>query len=205
MSIEIRQENHRSLSEYAAIPTAFEAREAIRLVAVGAAPNPLPRRVISRRFRKDYDAIPGNGPAEWHARFAVDRARFMAAYEQARRVGGAVVIIEPSDVARLGGDPPFALLWDVRVAPEARGRGIGHALLRAAELVAREAGCRGIVAETQDINFAACQLYAHTGYVIRSIDPTAYPDIAGETQIVWAKSFEVPWHPASVRCSRRAI
>jgi hypothetical protein len=27
---------------------------------------------------------------------------------------------------------------------------------------------------------------------LRRIDPTAYPDIAGETQIVWAKAFELP-------------
>lgn len=192
MSIEIRSENQSSLTEYAATPIAFAVREVIGAVTAGGAPNPLPRRGIARAFRKDYDAIPGNGPAGWPARFAVDRARFMAAYDQGRRVGGAVVIVEPSDVARLGGEPPFALLWDVRVAPAARGRGIGRALLRAAETVTQETGSRGLVAETQDINVAACHLYARAGYDIIRVNPTAYPDIAGETQIVWAKSFELP-------------
>ncbi|MDQ6718678.1 MAG: GNAT family N-acetyltransferase [Gemmatimonadota bacterium] len=192
MSVEVRRENHPSLTEYAATVTAFEVREAIGPVSAGAAPHPLPRRVVSPAFRKDYDAIPGNGPDGWHARFAVDRAHFLAAYDHGRRVGGAVVIVEPADVARLGGDTPFALLWDVRVTPEARGRGIGRALLDAAGLAAREAGCGGMIAETQDINVAACQLYANAGYSILGIDPAAYPDIPGETQIVWTKSFELP-------------
>ncbi|HEV8215590.1 MAG TPA: hypothetical protein VGP95_07145 [Gemmatimonadaceae bacterium] len=47
------------------------------------------------------------------------------------------------------------------------------------------------IAETQDINLAACCLYAHAGYRIIRIDPTAYSDFVGETQIVWAKSFEL--------------
>jgi GNAT superfamily N-acetyltransferase len=191
VSIEIRREDHRSLTEYAVIATAFEVREAIGPVAAGRAPNPLPRRVVSPSFRKDYDAIARNDPDGWPARFAVDRARFIAAYDHGRRVGGAVVIGEPSDVARLGGDPPFALLWDVRVAPVARGCGIGRALLGAAETAAREMGCRGMISETQDINVAACLLYAHAGYTVLSIDPAAYPDLVDETQIVWAKSFEL--------------
>ena len=189
MSIEIRHEDHGSLAEYAATPPAFEVREAIDKVIIGRPPSPLPRRAVSPACRKDYDAIPGNGPGGWQARFAVDRARFIAAYDDGRRLGGAVVIVEPSDVARLGGDPPFALLWDIRVAPATRGCGVGRALLDAAEAAAQEMGCHGLIAETQDINVAACHLYAHAGYIIGRVDPTAYPDNAGETQIVWAKSF----------------
>lgn len=190
MSVGIRREDHRSLTEYAAIATSFEVREAIGPLTAGPAPDPLPRRAVGPAFRKDYDAIAGNGPDGWHARFAVERACFMAAYDDGRRVGGAVAIVDPADVARLGGDPPFALLWDLRVAPEARGCGVGRALLGAAQAAAREMGGRGMTAETQDINVAACRLYAHAGFIIVRVDPAAYPDIAGETQIVWAKSFE---------------
>src|SRR3954466_9559701 len=95
VSIEIRREDHRSLTGYAATATVFEVHEAIGPVTPGRAPTPLPRRVVSPAFRKDYDAIAGNGPVGWHARFALDRARFVAAYDRGRRVGGAVVIVEP--------------------------------------------------------------------------------------------------------------
>ena len=169
VSIEIRHEDHGSLAEYAATPPAFEVRGAIDKVIIGRPPSPLPRRAVSPACRKDYDAIPGNGPGGWQARFAVDRARFIAAYDDGRRLG--------------------ALLWDIRVAPATRGCGVGRALLDAAEAAAQEMGCHGLIAETQDINVAACHLYAHAGYIIGRVDPTAYPDNAGETQIVWAKSF----------------
>jgi ribosomal protein S18 acetylase RimI-like enzyme len=189
--IEIRRDDHLSLSEYALIAAAFDVREAVDRVPTGRAAMPLPRRVVHRAFRKDYDAIPGNGPAGWRRRFAVDRAYFMGAYDHGRRVGGAVAIVEPSDVMRLGGEPRSALLWDIRVAPSARRNGIGRMLLAAAEAAAQAAGCNGIVAETQDINVAACQLYAHAGYIIARVDPNAYPELPMETRIVWAKAFDV--------------
>ena len=62
VSIEIRHEDHGSLAEYAATPPAFEVREAIDKVIIGRPPSPLPRRAVSPACRKDYDAIPGNGP-----------------------------------------------------------------------------------------------------------------------------------------------
>jgi GNAT superfamily N-acetyltransferase len=191
VSIEILRDDQPSLTEYAAIAAAFDVCEAIDGMLTGRAPMPLPRRVVCPAFRKDYDAIPGNGPAGWRTRFAVDRAYFMAAYDHGRRVGSAVAIVEPSDVARLGGDPHFALLWDVRVAPAARGNGIGRMLLAAVESATRAAACDGIAAETQDINVAACQLYARAGYIIASVDPKAYPELPMETRIVWAKAFEI--------------
>jgi len=192
VSVEIRREDYHSLTDYAVVSIAYEVREAVNALTTGAAPLPLPRRVVTPAFRKDYDAIPGNHPDEWSTRFAVDRAHFISAYSMGGRVGGAVVIVDPSDVAQLGGDPGYALVWDLRVAPEARGHGIGRALLMAAEASVQEIGGAGIVAETQDVNVAACQLYARAGYVITSIDSKAYPELSGELQIMWSKIFEFP-------------
>jgi hypothetical protein len=118
--IEIRCEDHRSLTEYAATAAGFEVLAAVGPLAAGRPPDPLPRRAVRPVFHKDYDAIAGNGPDGWHARFAVDRARFLAAYLRGRRAGGAVVITDPTDVEGLGGSPPFAILWDIRVAPDSR-------------------------------------------------------------------------------------
>ena len=186
MSVEIRREDHRSLSAYAAISIAFDVREAVQLpVDEGS----LRCRRVSPAYRKDYDAMPGNHPRDWRTRFAVDRAEFMAAYSGGARIGGAVAVVEPSDVVRLGGENPFALLWDLRVAPDARGRGIGRALLAAMEERMHEIGVPGSLVETQDVNVAACRLYASAGYAIRRIDASAYPDLPGETQIIWTRPF----------------
>lgn len=90
--------------------------------ALGTTRPPLPHHIVASPYRKDYDAVPDNHPEDWSRRFAVDQARFIAAFSGAQRVGGAVLIVDPSDVARLGGQRGFALLWDLRVALEVRGR-----------------------------------------------------------------------------------
>jgi ribosomal protein S18 acetylase RimI-like enzyme len=105
------------------------------------------------------------------------------------RVGGAVVILDAHDVMQLGGEPELALLWDLRVAPAARRRGVARALLAEVEAIARAAAVRGVVAETQDVNIPACQLYAGAGYVVSAVDANAYPDLPGETRVMWTKRF----------------
>jgi ribosomal protein S18 acetylase RimI-like enzyme len=182
----VRSDN-RSLSAYAAIACAFEVREAVQAPVVGT--SAFQCRIVSPAYWKDYDAIPGNHPRDWPLRFAVDRAEFLAAYSGGERVGGAVAVVEHSDVTRLGGVFPLALLWDLRVAPEARGLGVGRALLAGMEERMRELGAAGIVAETQDINVAACRLYASAGYRITRVDAKAYAELPGETQIIWTKLF----------------
>ena len=187
MSVEIRREDFHSLGTYGEISTAFDVREALLTPIAG--DGALEYRVVSPSYRKDYDAIPGNHPRDWPARFAVDRAEFIAAYSHGKRVGAAVTVVEPSEVARLGGESLLALLWDLRVTPEARGRGVGRALLTAVEARGRELDLAGVTVETQDVNVAACRLYAGAGYRIDSVNANAYEELAGETQIIWTKRF----------------
>jgi ribosomal protein S18 acetylase RimI-like enzyme len=187
VSVEIRREDFRSLGAYGEISTAFDVREA--LLTPIARDGALEYRVVSPSYQKDYDVIPSNHPRDWPTRFAVDRAEFIAAYSHGKRVGGVVAVVEPSDVARLGGENPLALLWDLRVTPEARGRGVGHALLAAVEARGRELDIPGVTVETQDVNVAACRLYAGAGYGISSVDANAYDGFPGETRIIWTKRF----------------
>jgi GNAT superfamily N-acetyltransferase len=50
------------------------------------------------------------------------------------------------------GRDDVAVLWDIRVSPRERGRGIGSALFRAAGDWARARGCRWFKIETQNVN-----------------------------------------------------
>jgi GNAT superfamily N-acetyltransferase len=186
---EIRHMASCSIEEYIGIPSAFEVRHTLKLAAPGAPPLPLQHRPASASYHKDYDAIPGNHPRDWPSKFAINRAHCLAAYILHRHVGSALLIAEPNDVSGLGGDPHLALLWDIRVAPDVRGVGIGRALLGAVEEKARATGAIGIAVETQDNNLAACQLYAAAGYAIADIDSAAYPAFPDETRLVWTKSF----------------
>ena len=105
-------------------------------------------------------------------------------------MGGAVVIVDAEDVARLGGESRHALLWDLRVAPALRGRGIGRDLLAAAETEARAIGSSGLVVETQDVNAVACSLYSHAGFSLVRADRSAYENLPDEVQLIWAKRFD---------------
>ena len=203
MSVEIRRENHHSLTEYAGISSAYEVREVAYPLALGVPALPLPRVVATASSCKHYDAIPGNHPRDWPAQFAIDQARFLGAYGARRRVGGAVVIVASADAVRLGGNSGFALLWDVRVAPDVRGRGVGRVLLGAAEECARDAGAGGMVVETQSINVVACELYARAGYEITKVDADAYPELPGEVQVIWTKTFEVSAPSGGLHSRRR--
>lgn len=190
MHIEIRREDGRSLAEYASVPIAFEVRAAVdvTMLRIGAAD--LTYRSITPPRVKDYDAYSSNGPLCWSSRFAVDSWIILAAYnEQGERVGGLVVISEPAAIAEVGGRLSYAVLWDIRVIPSLRGRGVGGALLTAAEEMMRATGCRGLDAETQDINVAACGFYAARGFTLTAIVPAAYADAPSETKLVWTKSF----------------
>ena len=90
---------------------------------------------------------------------------------------------------RAGARPGEAVLWDLRVAPAFRRCGIGRRLMAAAAVSAKTAGRSGMAVETQDTNVPACRLYAACGYVLASVEPDAYKEIAGEARLVWVKAF----------------
>jgi GNAT superfamily N-acetyltransferase len=78
-----------------------------------------------------------------------------------------------------------AALWDIRVAPENRGRGIGTALFDAVTEWCRRNGYRRLKIETQNINVAACRFYLARGCYLGGIETHAYPDYPDEIELIW--------------------
>ena len=136
---------------------------------------------------KDYDALPGNHPLDWRTRFDVRGWGVLVARRDEERVGGAVIVARSADVALLQRRADVALLWDIRVAPAVRNRGIGAALLSAAEAWARTRGARALEVETQNTNVPACRFYARHGFVLRTVRRGAYPELPDEVQLLWCK------------------
>ena len=65
-------------------------------------------------------------------------------------------------------------VWEFLVLKEYQRRGIGTALMRKAEEVARKAGSRMIVLETQSCNVGAIVFYLGFGFDLVGFDRTAY-------------------------------
>jgi len=75
---------------------------------------------------------------------------------------------------RRGSD--LARLYSLVVAPEARGRGLGLALLRDAEAGARQRGAGRVRLEVREDNAPAIALYQAAGYLEQQSRPAYYED-----------------------------
>jgi ribosomal protein S18 acetylase RimI-like enzyme len=186
MRIDVREGPVAGIAGYAAISIAFEVRRILELAVIdgGLGGFTLSERAVDVPYVKDYDADDG-GPARWGERFDVSKWGLLGAWIGDRRVGGAAVAFDTPGVGMLEGRRDLASLWDIRVAPEARGRGIGAALFRAAMAWAAARGCRQLKVETQNINVPACRFYAAQGCVLGAIHRFAYPELPREVQLLW--------------------
>ena len=191
---EIRREQADRLADYAEVPIAFTVTSRLRFP--DEADGVDFRRAVEERvdppWVKDYDAIRGEGPTRWAKRFDLTNWVVLSAFLGPARVGGAVVAWHTEGVEMLEGRTDLACLWDLRVHPQHRGEGIGSRLVEEAVRWAAERGCRELTVETQDINVPACRCYAARGFRLRDVRPGAYPDLPGETMLLWSLDLSDP-------------
>ena len=110
-----------------------------------------------------------------------------AAFSDEEHVGSVAVVIDATQMYGPLSDGAESVLWDIRVRPDYRHRGVGGQLLAFAERLARLAGKQRLSVETQNNNVPACRLYVSAGFELRSIDRFAYPLLPNEVQLVWSK------------------
>ena len=197
MNIEVREEPITALAEYARVPIAFHVRQVLDLAVQdgGLGGFVLVERPVDVPWMKNYDDVAAERPTGWAARFDVSKWGLLAARAEGRLVGGAVVAFDTAGVEMLEGRRDLAVLWDIRVAPEVRGRGVGGALFRAAEAWAAARGCRRLKVETQSVNVPACRFYARQGCVLGAIHRFAYHQLPDEIQLLWYKDLAASPRP----------
>lgn len=194
MSIDIVSESAAHLPDYASVPMAVLVTErfegpAIQAMADGIVASATP---VSAPYWKNYDSYSGNSPADWTTRFDTSHWKIFVAYHDGRRAGGAVLIHGDAQIDLLDGRSDLALMWDVRVAADARRLGVGRALLEAVAGAAKRAECRALRVETQNVNVPACRFYQACGFVLETVRHQAYPDLPDEIQLLWTLSLTSP-------------
>jgi GNAT superfamily N-acetyltransferase len=187
MRVVVSEEPSTKFAQYAGVSIAFEVSSILDVAEQPPGHFVLTERSIDLSYVKDYDAMDGAQPERWARQFDVSNWGTFLARVDGRHVGGAVIVLKTPGLAMLEGRDDLAVLWDIRVSPEARGQGVGTALFRAAESWAKVRGCRRLKVETQNINVAACRFYARQGCVLTMVEHHAYPNLPNEIQLLWSK------------------
>ena len=187
MRIEVSEEKALDLQDYAQIRMSFEVRQVLDVVALddGLGGFTLSERNLPVPYLKDYDAI--ESPLQWQGSIDMSNWAFFVARAEGARLGGAAVAFDTAGLTMLEDRKDIAVLWDIRIATEARRQGVGAALFMAVEKWALAHGCRRLKVETQNINVPACRFYATQGCVLGAINRFAYPEFPNEAQLLWYK------------------
>ncbi len=186
MLIKVIEESLDSLSQYEKIPIAFCVKTHFIVTPIEKGLGGL--RFIEESvapYVKDYDVFESERPSAWAKRFDISRWGIFSAFDATRRVGGSAVAWRTPQVEMLEGREDLACLWDLRVHPDYRSKGIGHLLFSHAVEWARQKRCRRLKVETQNINVPACRFYVRQGCELRSINRHAYGEALDEIQLLW--------------------
>ena len=188
MSVTIAQLSADGYEAYGTVSPVFVARSALEceLLDDGLGGILLREKPITAPYRK-YGGDEEN-PSGWAKRYDLSRWGIFLAAIDGQPVGGAAVAPpSPGMIVADAGDD-IAVLWDLRVSPAQRRRGIGAALLHRCTEWARDKGYRVLGIETQNVNVPACRFYAKNGGQLAAIDRFAYstcPGLEHEAMLIW--------------------
>lgn len=184
MAVHIVDRDPEALEEYAGIPIRFEVTSVLQVQE--ASPPDLGFTLTEKpveSWTKDYDV--DDRPMRWRRRWDMSNWGFFLALDGDTAVGGCVVAWKTEGVHRLLGRDDIAALWDIRVHPEHRRKGVGKALFARAAAYGRERDCLYLRIETQNINVSACRFYESQGAVLGGVDRFAYSDYPDEVSMDW--------------------
>jgi GNAT superfamily N-acetyltransferase len=187
MKISIVEETPEVLPEYEKVSISFRVETYFRveLFTKGLQGIKLIEETAETPFLKDYDTIVVEKPTQWVKRFNIENWGILSAFVDGQRVGGAAIAWKTPEIFMLEGREDLACLWDLRVAPDYRNKGVGRELFARALAWARARNCRLFKVETQNINVPACRFYASQGCELGAINRFIYPEEMNETQLIW--------------------
>lgn len=196
--VSIRQITAEQFAPYDALPMRFTVTSVLRVDVVdgGLGGFRLTEEQLATPYVKDYDAQGDDNPTAWARAYDTSRWGIFLAMDADLAVGGdrpvgGMAVVPDASMCPAGPFPrrDIAVVWDIRVHPDAQRRGVGTALIRHAAGWARAQGCGQLVFETQNVNVPACRFYARMGCTLgAAIHRFGYagsPDTAHETMLLW--------------------
>jgi len=173
------------LSELSGISIAFEVTAELVFTKDNSGCYNTTLRALDRPYLKDYDAIPGNKPEDWLRQFDTRNWGLILAKEGDEVAGACLLAWKSPGVDMLEGRDDLAVLWDLRVDPLRRGKGIGTMLFKASTDWARSHGATELKIETQNNNVQAVKFYQKQGCRLMKVIPGAYPDFPDEAMLLF--------------------
>jgi ribosomal protein S18 acetylase RimI-like enzyme len=186
-SVVIKQIGAEEYSRYAEVTPEFMVMSVLEVepVAMGIGGLSLRETPVAHPYLK-YDQ--DEDPPDWARKYDLaDWGIFLGMIDQCPAGGAAVAPPTPGIVVTEGRED-VAALWDIRVSPQFRGRGVGTALLERCAKWAKERGFAFLGIETQNANAPACRFYARNGCELVEIRRFAYascPKFAHEAMLIW--------------------
>lgn len=181
----IQQIDRSKLSQYATVSIAYEVTTELHVCPIHNGLGGL--RLVEKPctpYVKDYDLLPDCHPLCWTKQFDLDEWGLFLAIENGMYIGAAAVAPETEGAATL---------WDLRVQPDARGKGIGGKLLDTVINWAKEREYKTLMVETQNVNAPACTFYSSKGFILETIDQHEYRDslVENEVKLIWSMDLKL--------------
>jgi hypothetical protein len=108
------------LNEYARIAIAFTVDRLFEVTPIdnGLGGMIFRESTVDPPYIKDYDAIEGNSPGSWAAKWDISNWGMISAFANGKLAGGAVVAFRTDALDMLDNRTDLAVLWDIRVHPD---------------------------------------------------------------------------------------
>ena len=191
MSLEIKRVGAEMLPLYAGIPESFRVESVLRVVP---ADQGLGGLVFERQEVKPYmkwveRRDEASEPLVWPEEYDVDEWGIFMAFRGGRPLGGMAIGADaPSGLRSPFECDDVAVVWDLRVRPEARGRGIATELFRRGADWARERGFRRLKLEVTGANLPMCRFCVKMGCDLAAVHRYGYemvPEASDEAMLIW--------------------
>ncbi len=188
MVIELKEISIQDIDEYLKVPITLEIHRVleVKLEDDGLKGIQLVEKELEESYIKDYDD--DSDIEGLKDKFDMSNWGFFIASMEDENVGGVIIAYDTPGINMLSGRDDLAVVWDIRVHPEHRGRGIGHMLFQKAVDWSKERDCKLLKVETQNINVPACNFYVKEGCELGCIDRYAYSGderLSHETMLIW--------------------